>query len=151
MLSRLFSAMGLAAFRGEIAATIRRLRLRLIVIGAVVAMWLLALGFAVAAFTAWLATLVGAIAACAILAGLFVVLALGLHLALRLMRRRSPSFMAGLSRAIAPLKQEDEQSGESVAEDGDDGHSASREATSTATLLVLAAVGYVMGRQLTRR
>ncbi len=142
MLGQLLAAFGTAAIRGEIQSTVSRLRLRAILIGAAAAMWLLAIGFALAAFTVWLAGQVGPIAACLILAAVFAAIAIGAHVAMIMLRRRGTPLTTVLSRAMAPLKQ--------AADEGATG-SKPGEAASVGSLLVLAAAGYVLGRYLTDR
>jgi hypothetical protein len=70
----------MAAIRDEINAILGRIRLRAILLGLGAAFWLFAIGFAIATLTVWLVSLLGGIAACAILTAFFVVAALVTHL-----------------------------------------------------------------------
>ena len=140
MLARLIASLGIAAIRGEIAGAARRLRLRVILFAAAALLWLLALGFALGAFTVWLASVVGAILACVILAVVFAVIGTGLAVAARMVKQRSTPLVAAVSNALAPLRQVADEAKAAGAEV----HPG--EATSAATLLVLAVVGYILGR-----
>ena len=149
MFARLLSALGVAAIRGEIASIVQRLRLRAILIALAVFLWLLAFAFALAAFAVWLSSELGAIAACAILAAAFAAAAIALHLWLRFMKRRSTPLVAGLSRSLAPLMQaaNDARDSARAAAGADDPQGTpAAEAGSVGTLMVLAVLGYVMGR-----
>ncbi len=83
----LISAIGFAALREEIRRTARRA----ILATAAIVLWLIALGFALAAFTVWLATVVGVIWALLIVAAVFAVVAIAIQISLAVTaRRRQP-------------------------------------------------------------
>ena len=150
MLGQLLEAIGVAALKGEITAAVNRLKLRVILTAVAAVLWLLVFAFALAALTAWLATAVGAVAAAAIIAAVFVAGAIGVHVALVVIRRRSTPLTKALSNALAPLKAaaQDIPPG-SEPPDGEPG--AGPEAQSAGLLLALAAIGYALGRYITRR
>jgi hypothetical protein len=79
MFGRLLSALGIAALRAEIAAILGRFRFVVLLLALGAILWLLALGFAIAAVTVWLVGLVGSVAACAIMTAIFVVAAIATH------------------------------------------------------------------------
>ncbi len=80
----LISAIGFAALKEEI----RRVARRAILSTVAIVLWLIALGFLLAAFTVWLASVVGPIIACAIIAGVFIVVALVIQISLAVTKRR---------------------------------------------------------------
>lgn len=90
LLRWLIQATSLAALKGEAQAMARNagIRAMLKVIAAV--LWLLVVGFLLAAFVIWLSGIVGAIAACAIVAAIFAVVALVVQLIGARMARRRP-------------------------------------------------------------
>jgi len=150
MLGKLISALGVAAIRGEVAAATRRLRLRAILTALTIVLWILVFAFVLAAFAVWLASVVGPVWTCAILAGFFAVIAIGVQVWLHLMKSRGTSFAANLSRALAPVREamdadrRQHTSGAAGPADGEPNHLA--EATSVGALMVLAVLGYVTGR-----
>jgi hypothetical protein len=160
MFGKLISALGVAAIRGEVTAATRRLRLRAILAAVAVVLWILVFAFALAALAVWLASLVGPLWACAILAGFFALVAIGVQVWLHLVKSRGSSFAANLSRALAPIREAAEADrrqqhaaapGSHAAAPGTDGHAEGgshhmAEATSVGAMMVLAVVGYVMGR-----
>jgi hypothetical protein len=95
----LISAIGFAALREEIRRTTRRAILATVAI----VLWLVALGFGLAALTVWLATLVGPIAGCGIIAGVLVVIALIIQISLAVSKRKRPvaAPLAGITAAGA--------------------------------------------------
>jgi hypothetical protein len=134
MLGQLISLVGLKALRDEAAAAAQRAGKRTALYVLVAILWLVALGFLVAALTIWLAGLLGAIAACVIIAAVLVVIGLAVQVALMLTSRRRPRPEINLSLP---------------------GLSAAGSATGTATdigaLAVVAIVGWLLGRQMTRK
>jgi len=76
MIARLLSTLGLATVRNELAARARRARRQAILIAFAILFLLIAIGYGLATLTAWLAGLLGPIAAYGIIAGVFAFLAL---------------------------------------------------------------------------
>jgi len=136
MVSWLLSALGLAALRSELAGMVRRARQRAMLLTLAALLWLAALGFAFSALVIWLAGLVGPLAATAIVAAVFAVIALGLQLAASATARRDPS------PTVAELLAE---GGGKDAKDG------GRPANTLGSLAIVALAGYVIGRHLFRR
>ncbi len=131
MLSRLIATVGLAALEGELTAYARRTRRRVILTAVAILFWLIAVAFAIAALTVWLATAIGALWACAIVAGVSALIALVLQvIAASLKRRPRPS--ATLSRLL-----------EEVGKDGD--------GTAFGLIAIVAVAGYLLGRNFLRR
>lgn len=95
----LISAIGFAALKDEI----RRATRRAILATVAIVLWLMALGFGLAALTVWLASLWGPIAACGIVAGVFVVAAVVIQISLAATKRKrpAPAPLAGLTAASA--------------------------------------------------
>jgi Flp pilus assembly protein TadB len=89
LLRLVMRAIGLAALKREAAAAARATALRVALTVAAGIFWLLVLGYLLATFTIWLAGIVGSIYACLIVAAIFALIALVLHLvAARMARRR---------------------------------------------------------------
>lgn len=134
MLSRLLSAVGLAALEGELAAMVRRARRRAILLAAAMLLWVVAIAFALATLTIWLAGELGPIAASGIMAGAFAVVALILQIAAsaQARRRRPPPSIGALFQEAAAGK------------DGADG-------TTFGLLAIVTVAGYLLGRNLFRR
>jgi hypothetical protein len=100
LLRWLISTIGFAALKDELRRTARRAMFAAIAI----VLWVVALGFAIAALTAWLSTLVGPIAACGIIAGVFAVIALIIQVSLAVTKRKRASpapIAAGLTAGAA--------------------------------------------------
>jgi hypothetical protein len=99
LLRWLISAIGFAALKDEI----RRITRRAILATLAIVLWLIALGFGLAALTVWLATVLGPIAACGIIAGVFVVIALIIQIGLAVSKRKRPAAtpLAGVTAAGA--------------------------------------------------
>jgi len=134
MLSRLLAAVGLAALEGELAAMVRRARRRAILLAAAVLLWVVAIAFALATLTIWLAGALGPIVASGIMAGAFAVVALILQIAASAQARRPrpPPSIGALFQGAAAGK------------DGGDG-------TTFGLLAIVAVAGYMLGRHLFRR
>lgn len=130
MFSDALSSIGLAAIKGELAARARRTRSRVILIAVAIILWLLALGFALAALAIWLSGIVGPLAACGIIAGAFAVLALILQLIAATAARREPP-LASLFADITAGK------------NGTD-------ATALGAIGVVLLAGYLLGRRFRR-
>jgi hypothetical protein len=134
MLGHLISAIGLTALRDEAAAAAQRAGKRTALYVLVAILWLVALGFLVAALTVWLAGLFGAVAACVIIAAALVVVGLAVQIGLMLTSRRRRRSEINLSLP---------------------GLSATGSATGTGSdigaLAVVAIVGWLLGRQMTRK
>ena len=77
----LIAAIDVAARRLRIVAILRRATRRAMLIALSILLWLVAVGFALAALTIWLSLGVGVVAACGIVAGACAVVGLGLQLA----------------------------------------------------------------------
>ncbi|MEJ0011068.1 MAG: hypothetical protein WDM94_00305 [Bauldia sp.] len=122
----LISAIGFAALKEEI----RRATRRAILATVAIVLWLIALGFLLAAFTVWLASVVGPIIACAIIAGVFIVIALIIQISLALTKRNR--------QATAPLA--------GIAASG-----AMPELGVAGAIAGAALVAYLLGRQFFRR
>jgi hypothetical protein len=150
MLGRLISTFGVAAVRGEIAAAVRGAKLRIILTAISSVLWLLAAGFAVAALTIWLAHVVGSVGATLILAAAFAVIAVALQIAVRLTKHNRPSLTGSLSGLMAPFKAAAADAeavvGNPTAPPGIGG-----EAGPTGALLILATIGYLLGRYVKKR
>lgn len=86
----LVQAAGIAALRGEAAAVARRTGLRVALSAGAGVAWALVAGFLLAALVVWLSGVVGAILACAIVAGGFALIALVLHLVAARLARQQP-------------------------------------------------------------
>lgn len=134
MLSQLISAVGLAALRGEAVAAAQRTARRSALYVAMAILWIVALGFLVAALTVWLASVVGPAIACVAVAAGFIVLALVIQVVLVVSSRRKKSrefnFSApGLSATA----------------------STSGPATDIGALAAVAVVGWLLGRQMRRK
>jgi len=131
MLRWLLSAFGMDLMKGEIAARLERAgrRAGLAVLAGL--LWLVAVGFAVAAVVAWLSQQLGPVAALAIVAGAVAIVAIIVQVTLRL--SRGP----GRPAASSPL------SGLGVDEIAS--------ASPVALVAVVAFLGYLLGRQTTRR
>jgi len=131
MLRWLLSAFGMDLMKGEIAARLERAgrRAGLAILAGL--LWLVAVGFAVAAVVAWLSQQLGPVAALAIVAGAVAIVAIIVQVTLRL--SRGP----GRPAANSPL------SGLGVDEIAS--------ASPVALVAVVAFLGYLLGRQTTRR
>jgi hypothetical protein len=100
MLRWLISTIGLAALREQFHRAVQRAVLTAVT----VVLWLVVLGFALAAFTVWLAGVVGVIWALLIVAAVFALIAIVIHIVIALTaRRREPvtAPLAGLATAGA--------------------------------------------------
>jgi hypothetical protein len=101
----LIQATSLAALKGEAAAIARSAGIRAMLKAVMALLWMLVAGFLLAAFVIWLAGIVGAIPACAIVAAVFAVAALIVQLIGARMARRRPrwhltSAFPGLADAV---------------------------------------------------
>jgi hypothetical protein len=96
LLRWLISAIGFAALKDEI----RRVTRRAILATVAIVLWLITFAFLMVAFTIWLSSVLGAIWACVIIAGVFVVSALIIQISLAATKRR-PSAAAPLAGLTA--------------------------------------------------
>jgi hypothetical protein len=134
MLRWLISTIGVTALKGEVSAMVKRASRRAALAAVAFLLWLIAFGFALAAFVVWLSAQLGGIGACAIVAGIFAVLGLGIQIGLAIgSRRRSEtrSPLAGLATGL------DKELGVN--------------AGSLGSMAVVALAGYLLGRRLFRR
>jgi hypothetical protein len=134
MLGHLISALGLAALKGEATAAAQRAARRTAAWVAIGILWVAAVGFLIAALTIWLAGWLGGIAACVIIAAAFVVIGLIVQIAMAMTSRRRQRTEFNLS---AP----------GLSASG----SASGPATDIGALAVIAVVGWLLGRQMTKK
>lgn len=134
MLGQLISAVGLAALKGEAAAAAQRAGKRTALYVLAVILWVTALGFLVAALTIWLAGKLGAVAACVIVAAALAVIGLAVQLGLMLTSRRRRQSGINLS---APGLSATGQAGGVGSDIG--------------SLAVVAVIGWLLGRQMTRK
>lgn len=128
----LASSIGLAVVKGELSALVQRAARRGALYLAVLLLWLLAFGFALAAFTVWLATVIGPIWACAAVAAFFAVIGLVVQVSLALTSRRqaqTASPFAGLSGIS-------------------DAASAATASNPLGSLALVAVIGWLLGRQM---
>lgn len=91
LLRWLIQATSLVALKGEAAAMARAARTRAILKTIEIVFWIVVIGFAFGAFVTWLASVVGPLWACAIIAGVAAVVALILHLIGAYMSRHRPT------------------------------------------------------------
>lgn len=125
----LLSTVGLAFVTGEVTAMAQRAARRGALFVSIVVLWLIAFGFAIAALSVWLATLVGVIWALAILAGVFALLGLTAQIAFMLSAQRP----AQPVNPLAGLTGNPATGGSSVSLLG--------------SLAVVAVLGWLLGRQ----
>ncbi|HVY20654.1 MAG TPA: phage holin family protein [Bauldia sp.] len=92
LLRLLIRAVGLAALKREATAAAKNTAIRVALGVAAGLLWLLVLGYLLATFTIWLASLVGAIFACLIVAAIFAVIAIALHLVAAGIKRQRHHF-----------------------------------------------------------
>jgi hypothetical protein len=97
------------AIRDEVGAAFERLWLRVALLSAAIALWLLAVGFALAGLTTWLATLFGVVGALLLVAALAGVAAVVVHLILNYRARHHPSLWVSISKVVAPLREAPEE------------------------------------------
>jgi hypothetical protein len=131
MLRWLIATAGAGFLKGEVSERLRQLGRRAGLMAAVALLWLVALGFALAALVTWLADSVGTIAACSIVAAAFAILALIIQVTLRLSR--------GPRREKAPVL------------DALPGAEELGGASPLGLMAILALLGFIFGRQTTRR
>lgn len=105
LLHTLMRAAGLGLLQREAKAAARNAGIRALLTVAAFVLWLLVLGFLLGAFVVWLASQVGAIPACAIVAAFFAIIALALQvISARLARRKHRWHLdgqfAGITEAV---------------------------------------------------
>ncbi len=132
MLNWLISGVGAGLLKGEVSARLERVGRHVALTVLALVLWLVALGFAIAALVNWLAEQLGPVAACGIVAASFAILAIIIQVTLRLSRGRprpQPSpLLSGLT------------GGEEFANAGPLG-----------LVAVIALLGFLLGRQARRR
>lgn len=134
MLGGLISTLGLSALKGEATAMAERAgkRAALYIVAGI--LWLCVLGFLIAALTVWLVGEFGGIVACAIVAAVLAALALIVQVSLTMSARRRQRAQVNVS---VP------------------GFSASGTASGPGSdigaLAVVAVVGWLLGRQMTKK
>lgn len=131
---RVFAALGVSAVKNQIASTVKRIVRRAALMSVAGLLWLLVFGFALAAFTVWLAGQIGAVAALAWIAGGFAVIAVIIHIILAVTARRRPK--PGVEAHIAA------RAGGTTAEADLGGMGA---------VAIFAAIGFLLGRAVNRR
>jgi hypothetical protein len=132
----LISAIGFAALKGEATSMARRAGRRAVIIALLVLVWVTALGFALAALAVWLSAMLGAAAACAVIAGGLAVVGLVAQVSLVLSDRNKPA-SPGISLPFPDLTNAD--------------GSPNPEASSLGAMAIVGIAGYLLGRQLLRR
>ena len=134
LLRWLISTIGLAALKGEVSAMASRAAQRSFLHVIAFLLFLLAFGFGLAAFTVWLSGVVGVIWACAIVAGIFAVIGIGIQIGLAMTKRRQQN-QPSLSGLAAPAA-----AGVAAQSGGFLG-----------SLAIIAIVGWLLGRQIFRK
>ena len=135
----LFGALGIAAIKSEAQAAARKLGRRLAFGVATGILAAAAVGFAVAAFTVWLADELGTIWALLVVAAILVALAILVQVIGSSLERRPPAARAYRPPPITPLA--------GVAPAADDVPPGSE----IGAMAVVAALGFLLARQLFRR
>jgi hypothetical protein len=130
----LISTIGLAALKGEVSAMASRAAQRSFLHVIAFLLFVLAFGFALAAFTIWLAGVVGVIYACAIVAAVFAVVGIAIQISLAMTKRR-PQSASPLADLAGPAA-----AGVAAQSGGILG-----------SLAIVAIVGWLLGRQLFRK
>ena len=126
----LLSAVDLIGLKGEASTMMRRVRRGALLVALVILLWLTAFGFAVAALALWLASELGGIAACAILAGALSVIGLGIQLVLG--ARRKPNSRSNLCSPGQVFN-------------------TGAKTSAFGSIVIIAVVGYLLGRQTLRK
>ncbi len=131
MLRWLISTIGLSALKGELAEMGRRLARRAALYALAGVLCVAALAFLLAALTAWIATVLGAIAACCIMAGVLLLLGLIIFAGLAIGQRRHEKARPSLGVAMPNLGSPEVMTGASIA--------------------LIAVTGYLLGRHFLHR
>jgi hypothetical protein len=126
--------MGVAAVKGQIAATAKRIARRAALTSFAGLLWLVVFAFALAAFTVWLAGEIGAVAALAAIAGGCAILAIIIHIGLAVTAKRRPR---------ARLQAHFEAKA--------DGQGAEADFSAVGSVAIFAAIGYLLGQAFNRR
>ena len=132
-LGSIISGLGFAALKGEVSAAAERAGKRAGLYVLLGVLWLAALGFLFAALTIWLTQMFGGIAACAIIAAALAVLGLIVQVVLMMGARKRPA-RSEVNLNIPGLNA-----------------TASGAPTDIGALAVVAIVGWLIGRQMTRK
>jgi uncharacterized membrane protein YebE (DUF533 family) len=108
MLRGLISAAGLAVVRGQVTNAVKRTGRRAGLFALIIATWLIAFGFGLAALTVWLAGELGIILALTLIAGVFALIGLIMYVAMQMADRKQkpaaspfPPQFAGLGAGSA--------------------------------------------------
>lgn len=137
LLRWLISAIGFATLKDEARQFAGRLARNLALAAAIAVLWVIAFGFGLAALTIWLADVLGAAAACTIIAAALAVIGLALQLTLALTNRKHRS----QARSSVRFPGLGASAGGEPAGDG--------QALGSIALIALA--GYLLGRQIFRK
>ncbi|MCR4282273.1 MAG: hypothetical protein NUV72_04510 [Bauldia sp.] len=137
LLGWLISAIGGAALKGEVSAMAQRAGRRTILYALAVVLWLTACGFAIAAFTVWLAGQLGVIAACTIIAAALAVIGLALQLGLAFTASRRNE--RSVEKVLAALAAQAEPP------------AAVGEGSALGSLALVAILGWLLARQVSRK
>ena len=143
----LLAALGVAAIKNQAKASARRAARRMAFAAATGLLVVLAFGFALAAFTVWLAGELGAIAALSIVAAGALGLALIVYVAGRAGEPTRPR-PYGAAAAPSPLAAAAAAGAEAGAETGEEGPPAG---SAVGSMAVIALVGFILAQQLSRR
>jgi hypothetical protein len=139
MLGRLISGLGLVALRNEARAMAERAGKRAALYALAAILWLVALGYLVAAFTIWLSSELGAIAACAIVAAALAAVGLIVQVSLAMSAGRRKRAEGSVS--LPGFAATDPASDASGSGSGGD----------IGVLAFVAVIGWRLGRQMTRK
>jgi hypothetical protein len=137
LLRWLISAVGLATLKGEVSQAVGRATRRALLAAVIGILWLIAIGFAIAALAVWLSHVLGTAAACAIIAGGLAVIGLALQLVLALGGKRKPP------PAATPF------SAAGTATDATEG--TPFEGQNLTSIALIGVIGYLIGRQIFRK
>jgi hypothetical protein len=132
--TRLLTAMGIAAVKGQVAAAAKRFARRAALTSFAGLLWLVVFAFAIAAFTVWLAGEIGTVAALAWIAGGCAIVAILIHIGLAITAKRRPK-----ARLEAHFE----------AKAG--GKGAEADISAVGSVAIFAAIGYLLGRMVNRR
>lgn len=133
-LGSIISGLGFAALKSEVSAAAERAGKRAGLYVLLGVLWLAALGFLFAALTIWLTQMFGGIAACTIIAAALAVLGLVVQVVLMVGARRRRPARSEVNLNIPGLNA-----------------TATGAPTDIGALAVVAIVGWLIGRQMTRK
>jgi hypothetical protein len=138
LLRWLISAIGFAALKGEVSGMVQRAARRAVLLLVVLVLWFAAFGFAIAALAVWLASELGVLPALGIMAGIFVAIAIAIHLILAADARKKPPRPAATAVPFPGLST------------GPDGKT-NLDMTNLGSLTIVAVAGFLLGRQIFRK